>query len=170
VNRQQRRLADYAVMVQARQRRARVLQAELRENEAAHRQAVAGAQQVQHELQQARQALHDYHERLALRTAQARAVRVEDLLGARAHCERLQAQAEAVQARLQVAQDQVQHAAEQCAAVRRRMLANEERMRSLGEQRQTALQQLLREAMDREEEEHTDTQRPGGCGRLAWTA
>jgi fused signal recognition particle receptor len=170
VNPRQRLVADYTVMVQARQRRARVLQDELRTREAAHAEALAQERQVQAALQQARQTQADYQAQLAERTAEARAVRVEELLGARAHCTRLAEQTQAVNEQLQERQGQVQQASAACQTVRQRMLSNEERMRTLAEQRTRTLQAIQRDALEREEEEHADTAhgiRPGP-GSSAW--
>lgn len=172
MNPRQRLVADYAVMVLARQRRARALEAELRAREAEQAQALMQAQQAQQALQQAQQTLADYHQRLARRTVQAQSVRVDDLLGARTHCERLEAQTQAVQAQLQARHDQVQQAQTRCQEVRRRLLGNEERMRTLDRQRTQTLQALQREEMDHAEEEHADTLRvrADASGRPAWTS
>lgn len=160
MNTPQRRLQDYGTLVQVRQRRARRWETELQELVRQHAQAQDAQAHCAQRVTRAEQAWQEYAARLAQRTAARQRVRLDEVLGAQAHCAKLGEQCQGLRQELARLEEASAEAATRCAQQRQRLARNLQRIDALQTQRAQDQGRLDRQRESDEDEERDDSWRP----------
>lgn len=155
----QRDIHDYATLAVVRRRRGLALQDRLREATDEHRRCLERQSDAETALSAQLEVRDGYARKMRDRTAAGRAVRLDELEGARGHVKALEADCAEAEKTVSDALSSVSRAQDACDGMRRQIAANDARVDSLDKQVKAWRRAASVAAEDREEDERSDSVR-----------